>query len=353
MKKLLFFLATSLFAQCPIDCAYLPASNYLKNSAMYVSFDFLFWEGTERGLEFASKNAKSFFDQDVQIYEPAFGFHPAFRLGVGYHLPHDNWDVDLIYTFYYCHNTNYAHHNFGGNPNGGIRSIWTSSTAFQRTNFRVLWQNSEAKWKLHANLFDLYLKHRLCLSSAVTIEPAFGIKFALLQQGYKVVYENGNTASNLQGTALIQFLSSSISMKNRSLNVGPTASIMTRWNLSQCFDLLGSLSSSLLSSRFSVGRNEWDVSLNPTIKFDSVRESTTYWIFRPQAAALFGLSWNNCICQSNSVIYYGFSASYETQVYWKQNMLYRFIDQTNPAMIAPTQGDLFFHGLTLDAFIDF
>jgi hypothetical protein len=34
-------------------------------------------------------------------------------------------------------------------------------------------------------------------------------------------------------------------------------------------------------------------------------------------------------------------------------MLFRFIDQTNTGMIAPTQGDLFFHGLTIDAFVDF
>ena len=53
------------------------------------------------------------------------------------------------------------------------------------------------------------------------------------------------------------------------------------------------------------------------------------------------------------VIYYGINAAYETYLFPKQNMLFRFIDQTSAAMLSPSQGNLFFHGLTLQGFIDF
>ncbi len=369
MRTILFFLAAALFAECPcppIDTcapnnpAYLPVSrrcqlseNCLENSNIYGSFDFLWWEGAQKGLEFASKNANSSFDQKVELYEPEFGFNPALRLAIGTHLSHDNWDLELGYTRYYTHTLNHARHGFAGNPNGGIRSIWTSAAAFQENQFRTLWQDAEAKWKIHANIFDFALKHRLCLSPALSLEPALGLKWALLQQRFGVFYQNGNTVSDIQGQMQIQFISSKVAMKNRSLNLGPSASVMTRWNLWDHFDFLGGLTAALFASRFSVGRNEFDVSLTNALQFDSIREGKTYWTLRPQAAAAFGIGWSDCVCRAKSEIYYGFSAFYEAQIYWKQNMLYRFIDQTNAAMIVPTQGDLFFHGLTLDGFIDF
>lgn len=348
----MILLASSLIAIEP--CAYLPVNrrcqipeNCLQNIQMYGWLDFLYWEGKEKGLEFATQNSGSAFDQNLHICLPGFDFTPAIRMGAGYHLPHDFWDLELSWTRYVNHNDNHA--------NGGIFSVWTSAAAFLGQNFHAVWQDVHSKWNLHANILDLNLKHRLCLTQALSFEPALGVKLALLHKRYKVLYENGNTTTFTQDrfSQPLQFISSSISMNNRSLNIGPSASVVTRWNIWDSFDFLGTLSGSLLASRFSVSRNESDAYLTTGIQFDSVRQRDTYWTLRPQAAAAFGFGWSQCLCRKTSVIYYGLSASYEAQVFWKQNMLYRYIDQTNAAMIAPTQGDLFLHGLTLDGFIDF
>lgn len=356
MKKLLIFLASTLLAAdpCLLAPAYLPVNrrcqspeNCLENVQMYAWFDFLYWEGTERGLEFATQNRGTTFAQDLRFCEPDFDFNPAFRMGTGTHLSHDSWDLEAAWTRYYTHTFDYA--------NGKIFSIWTCAAAFQGNQFLAIWQDAHAKWNLHANIIDLSLKHRLCLTPALSFEPAIGMKFALLQQRYKALYENGNSAFTSSGNQgeLIQFISSSISMYNRSLNVGPSASITTRWNLWNSFDFLGTLSGSLLAARFSIKRIESDASIMNGLQYDSIRERRTLWTLRPQAGATFGIGWTECHCRKKSVIYYGFSASYEAQVFWKQNMLYRFIDYTNAAMIAPTQGSLFLHGLTLDGFVDF
>lgn len=360
----LLLLASSVFSD-ETEHAFLPSAKrvlqedyYSSNSDFYGSFEFLYWEGTERGLEYALKNRLLSFDQSIQIYQPAFAFEPAFRIALGSHLPHDDWDLELAYTRFYTHTDNRAHHDFGGNPTGGIRAVWTSSVAFQGNNGSVLWQNAEAQWKIHANLFDLTLKTQLYLTPAMIIVPTFGLKMGLLQQQYKVLYENGNTVNILQGRVVfpIQFINSSVSMKNRSFNLGPTSAFATRWKVGDHFEFLGSLSGSLLASRFHVGRNESDVSFNSlfdSLEFDSLRESDQYWTFRPQAAIQFGFGWTDFVYRPRSVLQYGFSAAYEAQVWWKQNMLFRFIDQTNAAMIAPTQGNLYFHGLNIELFVDF
>lgn len=355
MKKIvLSLIAASLYAQCPCpsfdsslptNCVYLPPRS--ECSDYYASLDFLWWQSSEKGLEYASKNEQSFFNQKLQLYAPTFNFNPAFRLGAGLHLPYDHWDLEFAYTFYYTNTTNHAHHDLSHNPEGGIRSIWTSATAFQGTIFHTLWQNAKAEWKLHTNIFDLLLKQRFCISSAIALEPSFGIKFALLQQNYQVSYQNGNSFAGRD------FVSSVIGMNNRTLNVGPSAGFLTKWALSDHLDLLGGLSGSLMAARFTIARNELDTSITSVPQLDSIRERNIYWLLRPQSAVTLGLSWHNSFCRNHTIIPYGLSASYEGQLFWKQNMLYRFIDETNAAMVAPTQGDLYFQGLTLNGFIDF
>ena len=272
MKILLFaFFCSSLFGsydfQNPhvqLPCAFLPNAKRCNPSDtsevfdLFLKLDFLWWEGMERGLEYALKNVTQTFHEKIQIYEPNFGFHPAFRIGAGSHFNYDHWDMALSYTRYYTTSKTHANHS---SSNGGIRSVWTSATAFNGNNFRTLWQDSEAKWKLHTHIFDLLLKTDFCLSSAMSIKPGFGLKMALIQQRYSVQYGSGNTAPDVTGFP-ITYISSKIAMKNRSFNLGIAAKIDTTWNLFNHFDFLGNLGASLMATHFEVGRNEFDVSIN-------------------------------------------------------------------------------------------
>ncbi len=348
-----------LEACVPKNCAYLPAAkscqspcSNLCQSDVYTFLDFLYWEGTERGLEFALKNTGTQFDQEIQIYQPDFAFTPAFRLGIGTHLPHDNWSLEFAYSLYFKSTRN--HVNALIVPEGsGILPVWTSATAFRGSNLGVRWSDTEAKWKLRSQFFDLSLKHRLCTSGALSIEPSFGLKLALLRQRFNVLYSNGNSVTTLD-LATLDLESSKIAMNNRSFNLGPSFAFKTRWSVWDHLDIVGLLSGSLFATYFKVGRHETDLYESGGTDFtESYREKDRFWTCRPQAGASLGLVWSDCVCQPSKVITYGFGAEYEAQVWWKQNMLYRFIDSMNPAMIAPTQGNLFFHGLTANAFVDF
>lgn len=333
-----------------------PSTSKEESSDVFLSVDFLYWEGLEKGLEYAVKNSTSSFDQNLEIYEPGFGFHPAFRLGIGSRLPHDHWNVDLFYTRYFSSIEDSRSHDFSGNPQAGIRSIWTSSTAFSGSNFRALWQNVSAKWKLNTNIVDLFLSHPFLISRNLFISPAFGLKFAIIQQNYQVLYKNGNSAFDVNGNGLlIQFESSQINMKNRSFNLGMGTKVECGWSLSDHFDLIGKFSLALLSSHFSVGRNEFDVSTNPVNGdfFESFRQNDNFWTIRPTSSLLLGFGWSHFLSRPKKVVRLGLNASYEATCYWKQNMLFRFIDETNSAMLSSAQGDLFFHGLTLEGTVDF
>lgn len=265
MKIWLLLLSNALLATPCLPS--MRQGHFLKTSNFYGAVDFLWWEGTERGLEFAST------------------YEPAFRFSLGYHLPKDDWNVEFAYTRFYTHTTDAA-----------------------------------SAWKLHTNFFELFLKHPFFLSTEVAVEPALSVKCALLQQRYQMDYS---------------------AMKNRSFNLGPAASLLSRWYFADHLNLFANLSGALFASHFQVERNE----------LDTLQENNSFWALRPQAGASLGVSFSDAFCRPKQVFYYALSASYETQIYWKQNMFYRFIDPT--ATKAPTQGTLFFHGLTLTAMVDF
>lgn len=364
-SALLPFLATASltaaeFCSPPPPCAFLPSSRpcvqnpcLLEQSDIYLQFSFLYWMAEERGLDFAIKNKQSQFDSDMLLYQPAFEWEPAFRFVIGTYLPLDNWSLDFTYSFYLQHIDTGAKQVFTGEFGNGLLAVWTAPGAFTSTNLYARWQRADTHWKLHANFFDLMLRNSLCNGKALSFQPACGLKMAILQQYYQIAYKFGNTYST--GGTPETFISSTINLKNRSYNIGPSAAIATHWSLNKRWSLNGAISGAILASQFTVGRNEFDVSSTTTIQIGSYRFNDEYWTWRPQSSLSFGLEWSDCVCNSRKVIHYGFKGSYEMQYWWKQNMMLRHIDAPIPQShtVAPVQGDLVFQGLTVDIFFDF
>lgn len=345
----------------PPPCAFLPANRpcvkdicALDQSDAYIQLSFLYWLATERGLDYCIKNTQSQFNANMQFYKPTFEWQPAFRLVLGTYLPQDNWSLDITYSFYLQHLYGAAKDNFTGEFGGGLLSVWTAPGAFtSSSNLYARWQRAGIEWQLHANFFDLMLRNNLCNGRALSFQPACGLKMAILQQRYEVRYQFGNTV-NTDGDAET-LISSSINLKNRSFNLGPAAALATHWSLNGHWSFNGAIGGAILASQFTVGRNEFDVSSTASTQIGTYRFNNNYWTWRPQASLLFGAEWSDCVCSPRKVIHYGLKASYEMQVWWKQNMMLRHIDApiVQSHTLAPVQGDLTFQGLTVDLFFDF
>lgn len=353
---LLLVAATGAIAEP--NCSYLSPnrpcvkSDLPDQTNVYTQLSFLYWECGERGLDFALKNRSLQSDSDISVHQPSFKWEPAFRFVLGYHLPFDNWKIDFTYSFFFQHIYNHiddAADSFGR----GILSVWTSPGAFLLENLFARWKDASAKWKIRAQFFDFMLHQDLWNSNALSFQPSCGLKLALLQQRYAVSYTAGNGIDLGPDTETL--LSSTINMNNRSLNIGPIAGCGSRWCWSRHWNLFGSLTGALLASYFHVGRNEFDVSSTDQTIIGSYRNSDQYWTCRPQGTVQLGIQWGNCSCNKRSVLHYALSASYEAQYWWKQNMLLRHYDApiVQSHTQAPSQGDLFFHGLTMDLLFDF
>lgn len=364
-KKLPFLLGFIAYSELLMSatCSFLPSSRSCtqltteKQSNIYTQLSFLYWECAERNLDFAIKNSSSQANSQLSVHQPSLKWDPALRIMLGGHLPHDHWNFDFTYSFFFQHTDDRVKHNFDiASPSAfgsGILSVWTSPGAFLQENIYARWQSAQAKWKIHSHFFDWMLRHDLCNGYALSFQPACGIKMALLTQRFilrylpgNIVYPSGNPET---------LLSSTINMNNRSLNIGPNFGCSTEWSLSRHFKLFGSLSAALLASHFHVGRNEYDVSTMPNALIGSYRISHHFWTYRPESSLNFGFRWKGCECSPTNAFGYAISASYEAQYWWKQNMLLRHFDAPNAQSqtLTPAQGDLFFQGLTIDLLFDF
>lgn len=77
---------------------------------LFVSGDFLWWKAVQENLEYvATVNVgtpavpgEGFLrSYQGRYYEPKFKYQPGFRVGIGYNLPYDGWDIFVNWTRFY------------------------------------------------------------------------------------------------------------------------------------------------------------------------------------------------------------------------------------------------------------
>lgn len=329
---------------------------------MFFSADFLLWECKEQGLDYAFKNVSTQATQELSVYETHPNWEPAFKLGAGVHFEHDRWDLAATYTFFQTHANDAAEHFFSTTAlaGPGMLPVWICPTSFGGNGVGVRFSRAEADWKIRAQWVDLTLSRPFFVAEKLSVEPGFGFRGAWLHQRFNVSYTGGNQILAGLGN-LGAVISSTINMANFSNNVGPQCSLLSRWRFGQRWDLFSHLSGALLASRFSVDRQESDFFTRAGGSAGTSQEyinlQRTYWTFTPQGELSLGLRFGDCVKKVRHTFYYGLSLSYDAVLFWKQNQLMRYIDNfsasTITTSVAPTQGDLFFHGVTLNLEFDF
>ncbi len=337
-----------------------PPEEVPPKNELFFKLDLLVWDAREEGLEYAVKNAGTQSNQELSSLEPPTKFEPGFRLGLGGFLPYDSWTLGALYTFYQT--TRHSSESFDFNPFGapgpGMIAVWTYPSAFSNNNNGARFITAKNEWRLHSSFLDLDLGRPCKIATYFTLTPSFGIRAAWLHQRYEVEYGQGNRIHFGAGDQ-VTVLSSEIDMNSSSSNLGLLFGSAFRWEIGKHWDFLANLSAAFLASRFDVTRDETDLfqNLAGALQTQSIRLKNEYWSFRPQAQIALGFRFSDAFRYCSHLVRYHLKAAYETQMWWKQNQLLRYIDVQNAtssgANTAPTQGDLMFHGADLEVSFDF
>lgn len=363
----IFCVSALLHADMGFDPACGPQSSIdpLKKQEMFFThparaFSFtaelLAWDSNEEGLEYAYKNRNTQSNQSLSSFAPKSKFEPAFRLGLEGTLPYDHWTLGALYTFY--RTTKHSSSSYDFNPTAlpgpGMIAVWTYPSAFTDNNTGARFKEAKGRWKLHSSFCDLSLGRQWGAGSWFSLTPAFGLRSAWLHQRYQVDYSSGNRIL-FGADEHVSVISSRMNMNCASNNAGLLFGCDMKWLIGKQWNVFSDMSGSFLASRFHVSRHETDLFTNSlgALNTETITLKTEYWTFRPQAQIAIGIQFSDAFHGNTPLSRYFVSLAYEAQIWWKQNQLLRYIDQLNSssagAYVTPTQGDLLFHGIDLEA----
>lgn len=313
-------------------------------SGFFVTLAYLYWKPFVRGSEYAYKYDLSFdpnFPGTVLIGNGKgekidFGMKSGIRVGLGWTLPCNGWDVGLYYTYI--------------RPTQRELLTGSSSPVFgsdNRTIFPLLAYNNvssaetvetvETHWKLRYQTIDFEFGKGVFLGPMTLLRPHLGVRGAFVDQEMTITYQ-GN------GLDLSDASPYEIDGKNDFHGAGLRAGLGSTWFLPYGLHAFGDFAASLFWGNLETSQkhtaNQIVVS---DIDFDQKQ-------ILPATDLELGLGWQIWFNESRNC--FRLRLSYEMQYLFDQLQMQRFTAGTQPLYVR-TSDAIGFHGLTIEGRMDF
>jgi hypothetical protein len=294
----------------------------------YLEAAYLYWHSSIEGLSVTSNiQRQGAFQIKETIEQIDYKYESGFKLGLGYNLSYDYWDVFANWT------------RLRTQPH----SSWSSKSQtlnaslldpFER--FNILGSSSiRSHWNLHFDSVDLELGRRLFLGRNLAIRPYAGLKGAWVTSKLNTSYFGINRSS---------FNSANVFLKNRNQGIGLRFGMQSRWDLScSNFAILTKIAGTVLWNSMKTRNDTNEFNSSGSLVLGGGSKYDHYRTLKPLVECFIGLDWGSCFCKK---YYLGVSAGYEMQFWWNYNTF--FVAPKNTTMY-----DLNLHGLTSTITMDF
>lgn len=329
-----------------------PAAITVKNGwDFFADASFIYWHTSQELMEVGktalfSPNANAVANPatSATFASADFSYKPGFQVGIGFDTGYDGWSVLGDYTW--LHQTTTSSYGTAGGAVGG-QTIWIPNDWFaglaQVAQFRA--SAMTTSWKMNLDMANLVLSRPFYQGRQITITPRAGLRGLWIRQSYTV------TASNANNGVLVTPASSS--NRSQSWAVGPTASAEARWLVGCGFRFEGDLGFSTLYTRYtSLSHSEFD---QPVATGQTPIDGTlaTYNTLRFLAETGLGLGWGTYL--DNQGYHIDFSARYDFMYMPSQNMMRATASGLAYSQVGrpAVSGDMYIHGLTINARFDF
>lgn len=297
---------------------------------IYLTADFTYWTAREDNLEFATvfPNGK--------IYAVDSNWNPGFKVGLGYDLCFDGWDVYAEYTWY---NSTVSKKFSLSDPSQEIIDIYWRIASIANA-FSTPGAFASENWHLGFNVVDLKLARNFYISRRIMCKPYLGLKGTWQTQKLKVIFEGLNVSGgSVEATS---------TMFNRMKNwgIGILAGLETAWHVSREVSLIGNVAFTGLWEQFKLHRTDHVFVPSIGTNEDFFRLSETFHVVKPVVEWMLGARWEDWFfCDEYHL---ALEAGWEMQIWFAQNKFLRLFGTG-----ISNNGDLTLQGLTLKARFDF
>lgn len=304
---------------------------------VYLVGELLYWKPLEGGTDYALPrnpipSPSTPIPGKTSPQSISFEWEPGFRIGGGYHIPHDQWEVSATVSYVASSVTDRSSGTLF--PSQALQS--GLQAGFLSTQFAT---SAKASWKLNYWVLDVRMGREQSFKTSFLWLPYFGLRSGFIHQQFHTRYQGV-----VDGSATPQ--TQSVSTKNNFNGVGPQAGLRAEWVLGKGFRLFGDLSNALLYGWFNVNQDQIGSGNIEVMQF-----SDHFQRFSPTIDLMIGVSWRTDFLKGKCR-YLEYHAAYQTQYWWRQNQMPRFIDSASPYYVLESE-DLGIGGLTLGASLDF
>ncbi|NGX32128.1 MAG: hypothetical protein K1060chlam4_00169 [Candidatus Anoxychlamydiales bacterium] len=293
----------------------------------YITASFIYWESLSDQIDLALVEIGTGTERTLKILKFDTEYEPGFKVGLGTHLKHDNWDGYIQYTR--LHQSESTTFKTGEETQTAFRPFWTVST------FANVIGDTKARWRMDLDKIDIELGRSYYVGTNLIFRPLLGLDVHWLDQKY-------NFDSEVVTTGVINS-----SIKNDSWALGPRFGLNMNWFFYKGFKLFGNLAIDLMFAS-----NEASGSVTQGVTNYSLQKYKKY-IVRDVEEGSIGFGWGSYF--TNDKWHFDISAAYEIQRYSHTNYMNKYSQafSSNFATKQIKPGDLFLHGLTLSTRFDF
>ncbi|MBS0619903.1 MAG: hypothetical protein JSS61_00380 [Verrucomicrobia bacterium] len=273
--------------------------------------DMLYWTATSDGwnvgiVDHAPSSTTPTRSARVKEIDPKWEF--GWRVGLGWDLSYDGWDLDLNWT------------HFGDKASENVHIDPSKKTFFPSRSLPSALMNTasgaKSSWHLHFDTLDFSFGRAFQVDKSFSIRPSMGLRAARIQQSLKVNYENVVSLLNQQLGLPSPIPTLHVYEDNDFWGLGILAGLDTRWVLCKHFNLYADAMGSLLWGDFDQSNKTHSESQT------FVHMKDDYQAIRGNLDLAAGFLWDWYLAKRR--VYLALNVGYEYHIWFNQNQFDTF-----------------------------
>lgn len=262
----------------------------------------------------------SFQDQQVQseMLAPVRTWRPGFRVGFGWDMPYQGWDLQADWTYYYNKSVTNAEakpmvfDDNGLNTGEGFVAYWAVPLRQNNQTLVGKYRNIQGVWQLNYNMINLEMGRDFQIRESLRLRPHLGLQNGWIHQKMRVLYDWGLEIRRPPNYQMDQL---SV-LNNKFWGMGLRGGSDIDWELGWGFSIQSQLSASILSGRTKSRRiqstdpNNGDGFIRVYNMRDRIRQIV------PGVQATLGMNWSSGSPESDMMFSLG--VFWESNFWWGQ-----------------------------------
>lgn len=345
-------------------------------SGISVQGDLFMWNTDQDGLLFGiqendiskatqspyAQNGTAVVDGKALKADPKSNF--GFKLGAGYQLPHDGWDLFVQWTHHKADQKNSA--KVAGNATANIRTSLqmpglpvNMAAPLNGTNTFHMAYGAASKLDIATNLVDVELgkEFRPQNTPWFSLRPHFGLRYAKVEQKWNTVYSRDVdlAAQAIDRTDDATIFTDTVKLGQDYRGFGLRTGVDAEFGWKHGLAVYGKFAASVLYSDYK------SISFSETIDASNVATAHTAPFTYKTSSSLssgkfvtdldLGVQWEKMF--NDDKLGLTIKAGWEHHLFVNHNQMIRFVDGGSGGNYVGNHGDLAFHGFKINAKFDF